>query len=76
MTTGRHPDEPEAREQTGDSKRSLAMWLAMLALVLTILLIVFFTWWQREGEETDEEDVTRLELVQASAFAGDYLLTA
>lgn len=66
--TGQRPDEPHAAERTGDSKRKLAMWLAVLALVLTILMVMFFTWWQREGEETEDEDVTRYELVESSAF--------
>lgn len=76
MTTGRHPDDLEAREKTGETKRSLAVWLAVLALVLTILLIVFFTWWEREGDETDDEDVTRIELVRGASVSGDYLLSA
>lgn len=68
MTTGRRPDEPDASERTGDSKRKLAMWLAVLTLILTILLVVFFTWWQWEGEDDPEEDLLRYELMEGSAY--------
>jgi hypothetical protein len=69
MTTGNRPDDRHLRDTTDESKRKLAMWLAGLALVLVILLIVFFTWWSREGEETEDEDVLQIELVrQASVY--------
>ena len=68
MTTGQHPEDHGVRDSTGDSKPKLAMWLAILTLVLVILLIVFFAWWNREGEETDPEDVTRIELVDLAWY--------
>jgi flagellar basal body-associated protein FliL len=76
MTIPRNPDRPEARDRTGDSKRSLLIWLAVLALILTILMVVIFTWWQREGEQTEEDDVTHREMVEHLRGFDDYLLVA
>ena len=76
MTTGQHSEHTEARDRTGDSKRKLAMWLAVLALVLTILMVVFFTWWQREGEQTEDKDVMRYELVERPLYSTQVLLAA
>lgn len=76
MTTGNRPEDRHLSETTGESKRSLATWLAVLAAVLVVLLIIFFWWWSREGEETDDEDVTRIELVEWAHHSTRYLTAA
>ena len=76
MTTGNRPEDRHLSDTTGESKRSLATWLAVLAAILVVLLIIFFWWWSREGEETDDEDVTRIEIVEQARFTNEYLLVA
>lgn len=73
MTTGHNPDDRHLRDTTDEPKRKLAMWLAVLVLVLVILLVVFFTWWSREGEETEDEDVMRIELVRQASTSYYYM---
>lgn len=78
MTSGQPPErrnDPDAA-RPDDAKRKLAITLAVLALVLTVLLIVIFGWWQREGEETDEDPVSLWTLVYDSGASGEYARTA
>jgi hypothetical protein len=73
MTSGQNPDDRHLSDTTDDSKRKLAIWLAGLTLVLVILLVVFFTWWSREGEETEDEDVMRIELIRQASTVDQYI---
>lgn len=76
MTTGNQHEDDHLRDTTGESKRSLATWLAVLAAILVILFIIFFWWWEREGEDTDELEMTRVELVEQARYSTEYLLVA
>ena len=75
MTTGRDPMDRDNRStpERDDSRRKLAMTLAALAILLVIILFFLFSWWRDEGEETDDEDVTRWTLV-SNAHTGDALV--
>ena len=75
MTSGQHPEDRHLRDTTEEPKRKLALWLAGLTLLLVILMIVFFTWWSREGEETEDEDVMQIELIR-QATSDHYLVAA
>jgi hypothetical protein len=73
MTSGQSPESRDQREPVDPegSKRKLAITLAVLALILTILIVVIFGWWQREGEDTDEDAFTLWTLVyEPNATAG------